>query len=168
MEDYFRIGVVANTHALKGEIKVYPTTDDPSRFDDMPSVNIAQRGKVTPYPIQRVWHHKGMVVLKLEGIDNIESATLLKQADIVVARKDAIPLEQGEYYHADLVGLRVISDEGEELGHIDQILTTGANDVYSVTAEGAKPILIPAIKQCILSVDLAGGVMHVHLLKGLR
>jgi len=172
MDDFFRIGVIANTHALKGEIKVFPTTDDPSRFNGMASVTLARSGsysKATTYTVERVWHNNGgMVILKLAGIDDIDTAARLKGYEIIVSREDALPLEEGAYYWSDLVGLRVVTDEGEELGLLNEVLGTGANDVYSVSPAEGKPILIPAIKQCILNVDIAGGVMTVHLLKGLR
>jgi len=170
MKDYFRIGVIANTHALKGEIKVYPTTEDPSRFDTMSNITLTRNegANVSEYQPERVWHSKGMVVLKLVGVDDIDTALKLKGAEIIVPREDAIPLEEGEYYWSDLIGLSVVTDEGEELGRLDEILTTGANDVYSVSREGAKPILIPAIKQCILDVDTKNSVMKVRLLRGLR
>ncbi|MCL2852207.1 MAG: ribosome maturation factor RimM [Defluviitaleaceae bacterium] len=170
MNDYFRIGVIANTHALKGELRVLPTTDDPGRFDGMSGITVIRGdvSKSTTYEIERVWHNKGMVILKLLGIDDIDAAARLKGGEIIVSREDALTLEEGEYYWSDLLGLRVVTDEGEELGHIADILDTGANHVYSVSREGDKPILIPAIKQCILDVDIDGGVMTVHLLKGLR
>ena len=169
MNDYFRIGIIANTHALKGEIKVLPTTDDPSRFNGMSGITVTRgNGESAAYTLERVWHNNGMVILKLSGIDDIDAASKLKGCEIIVSREDALPLEEGENYWADLLGLRVVTDEGEELGRITDIFDTGANDVYSVSQEGAKPILIPAIKQCILNVDTDGGVMTVHLLKGLR
>ncbi|MCL2619178.1 MAG: ribosome maturation factor RimM [Defluviitaleaceae bacterium] len=170
MDDFFRIGVIANTHALKGELKILPTTDDPSRFDGLESITVTRPGvegsKV--YHIDRVWHNNGMVILKLRGIDDIDTAAKLKGHEIIVSRADAIPLEEGEYYHADLLGLGVITEVGEDLGKLTDILDTGANDVYVVTKDGAKPLLIPAIKQCILSVDIPSGVMTVRLLEGLR
>ena len=136
----------------------------------MPSV-IVTRGDITQavtYSIERVWHNNGMVILKLDGIGDIDTASKLKGSEIIVSREDALPLEDGEHYRADLLGLRVITDDGEELGAIVEIFGTGANDVYSVAKDGGKPVLIPAIKQCILDIDIPGGLMTVHLLKGLR
>ena len=173
MNDYFRIGVIASTHALKGELKVMPTTYDPSRFDAMTEVIVTRDGgsATTTYSVERVWHNKGVVILKLAGVDDIDAAAKLKGREIIVSREDALPLEEGEYYHSDLLGLKVVTDEGEELGNITDIYQTGANDVYSVMKEdeeGGKPILIPSIKQCILDVDISRKIMTVHLLKGLR
>ncbi|MCL2674324.1 MAG: ribosome maturation factor RimM [Defluviitaleaceae bacterium] len=171
MDDFFRIGIITNTHALKGELKVLPTTDDPSRFDDMPNITVTRNEastSTTVYDIEYVRHQKGMVVLKLTGIDDINDAEKLKGCQIIVSREDALPLEDGEYYRSDLLGMRVITDESEELGTLSDIYDTGANDVYSVTPPEGKPILIPAIKQCILNVDTENKLMTVHLLKGLR
>ena len=171
MNDFFRIGIITNTHALKGELKVLPTTDDPSRFDDMPNITVKcseTSSTSTVYDIEYVRHQKGMIVLKLAGIDDINEAEKLKGCQIIVSREDALPLEEGEYYRSDLIGMKVITDEGENLGLLEQIYDSGANDVYSVTPSEGKPILIPAIKQCILNVDTENKLMTVHLLKGLR
>ena len=155
MEDYFVIGDVVNTQGIKGEVRVIPCTDDESRFELLDSVFLEQRGKMTEYYIENVRYHKQFVLLKFEGVDDMTP-------------EDALPLEEGEYYIRDLYDMNVVTDEGENLGIIKDILFTGANDVYVVKPEKGKDILIPAIKECILDVDVENKKMTVKLLKGLR
>ena len=105
---------------------------------------------------------------KLVPYDNINDVEKYKKAPLFVTKENAVPLEENEYFIADLIGLSVTSDEGEELGVIADVLQTGANDVYVVKKAGANDLLIPAIKDCILDVDVENGTMKVHLLAGLR
>ena len=122
---------------------------------------------MTTYEIETVRYHKNFVLLKFKGIDTMNAAELLKNSLLRIDRKDALPLKKDEYYQCDLYGLRVVTDTGRDLGKLTDILMTGSNDVYVVRNE-EKEILIPAIKQCILKVDLEAGEMLVHLLEGLE
>ena len=175
MQDMFRIGVVASPHGLRGEVKIFPTTEEPSRFDTITTMRMCRLysdgtfGEAESYEVSRLWYHKNMVVAKLSGIDDIEAAQRLKGLQILVPRDEAIPLAEGEYYVADLVGLRVLTEAGDCLGTLSQVIQTGANDVYAVQGSdsGKAPILIPAIKQCILGVDIGCGTITVRLMKGL-
>ncbi|MBQ2503749.1 MAG: 16S rRNA processing protein RimM, partial [Lachnospiraceae bacterium] len=112
---------------------------------------------------------KNLVILKFDGINNINDIEQYKKCEMFVTREEAIPLEEGEHYVADLIGLRVITDDGVELGVLEDVLETGANDVFEVRPkeEGKKMILIPAIDDCMGEVDLENGTMEVHLLPGL-
>ena len=168
MEDYFVIGDVVNTQGIKGEVRVIPCTDDESRFELLDSVFLEQRGKMTEYYIENVRYHKQFVLLKFEGVDDMTAAEKLKGATVKIPPEDALPLEEGEYYIRDLYDMNVVTDEGEDLGIIKDILFTGANDVYVVKPEKGKDILIPAIKECILDVDVENKKMTVKLLKWLR
>ena len=153
MEDLLQVGVITSTHGIRGEVKVFPTTDDAARFKKLKNV---------------ILDFKNQVILKFKGIDDINDVEKYKKAPLFVTRENAVPLEENEYFIADLIGLSVTSDEGEELGVIDDVLQTGANDVYVVKKAGANDLLIPAIKDCILDVDVENGTMKVHLLAGLR
>ena len=170
--DYFRIGVIANTHALKGEIKIYPTTDEPTRFLDMEELIIARENAAVSdyktYKIEKLRNQKNLLICKLQDVDTIEEAEKLKNYEILVHRDDAIELGEDEYFWADLIGMRVVADDGEELGVLNEILATGANDVYSVEKDGTKPLLLPAIPDCILEINEEEKLMTVHLMKGLR
>ena len=162
-EDYFDIGSIVNVHGLRGEIRVMPSTDDPSRFELLDEVEIFYGNDSVRYPLEKTRPHKRTLVLKLTGIDDRNAAEQLVGGVIKVPRSQALPLEEDEYYQKDLLDMAVVADTGEELGNISQIIETGANDVYVVNG-----LLIPAIKECILSVDLCEKKMTVHVMKGLR
>lgn len=166
MEQMFTIGKIVNTHGVKGEVRVLPSTDDVKRFGKLKEVKVENR-TMTTYEIETVRYHKNFVLLKFKGIDTMNEAELLKNSLLKIDRKDALPLKKDEYYQCDLYGLRVMTDIGRDLGKLTDILMTGSNDVYVVRNE-EKEILIPAIKQCILKVDLEAGEMLVHLLEGLE
>ncbi|MCL2396600.1 MAG: ribosome maturation factor RimM [Defluviitaleaceae bacterium] len=168
MTDYFEIGKIVNTVGIAGEIKVYPTTDDPKRFGLLETIRIMHKGEMIEKTVRNARYHKNLVMLKLEGIDDVEAAHSLRGGVIVVEREQALPLSDNEYYLQDLVGMTVVAEGGRELGILADVIFTGANDVYIVRREGAKDLLIPAISQCILSVDVSERRMVVHLLEGLE
>ncbi len=167
MKEYLRVGIITSTHGLKGEVKVFPTTDSPDRFEDLDEVWIGDGTRMKKVSVNRVKYFKQFVILSFRGIEVIEEVQPYVKQEIYVSREDALPLEEDEYYVADLIGLRVISDEDEDLGRLKDVLETGANDVYLVEKEG-KELLIPAIHECILDVDLDKGCVTVHLMEGLR
>lgn len=169
MEQFFEIGKVTSTHGIRGTMRVFPTTEDPSRFSQLKTVIIENKGKRETFHIQKVAFQKQLVLLTVKEITDINVAELYKNATILIPESLAIPLKEDEYYARDLYGMQVVTEEGEELGELTQIYVTGANDVYAVkkTEEG-KELLIPAIKDCIKKVDLEARKMTVHLLEGLR
>lgn len=166
MEQMFTIGKIVNTHGVKGEVRVLPSTDDIKRFGKLKEVQVENRTTIT-YEIETVRYHKNFVLLKFKGINTMDEAELLKNSLLKINRKDALPLQKDEYYQCDLYGLKVVTDTGRDLGKLTDILVTGSNDVY-VVRNDEKEILIPAIKQCILNVDLEAQEMLVHLLEGLE
>lgn len=168
MENLLQVGVITTTHGIRGEVKVFPTTDDPKRFLDLKNV-ILDDGKTTlDLEIQNVKFFKNLVILKFKGIDNINDIEKYKKAGLYVTREDAVELEEDEYFIADLIGMDVISDEGEQLGTISDVLQTGANDVYVISSKGQKDLLLPAIHECVLDVNVEERAMKVHLMPGLR
>ena len=168
MNDYFRVGVVTNTHGLKGEIKVFPTTEDIRRFDDLPEVLIDTGEGLCPYAVTQVKYSKNLVIVKLEGVDTIEAAEALKGRDMMVSRENAIPLEPGEFYIADALGLPVFDESGVQIGTLKEVFPTGANDVYVVKRTGKKDLLLPGIPQCVKKVDVDAGRIDVVVLDGLE
>ena len=168
MDELLKVGVIANTHGLRGEVKVFPTTDDPKRYLDLKQVLLDTGKEKKAMEIAGVRFFKNMVILKFKGLDSMNDAEKYLKKDLYVTREQAVPLGENEYFIADLIGLRVISDEGEELGALVDVIQNAANDVYVIQKSGMPQLLIPAIKECILRVDVQGGVMEVHLLKGLR
>lgn len=165
--DLFRVGCFASTHGVKGEFKVFPTTDDPSRFTSYKEI-VLDNGKIKKTAeVVSARYFKQMVILKIKGVDSMDDAEKLRGYELFVSRDNAIPLEENEYYVSDLYDLNVFSDEGEELGILSDVIQTGANDVYEVTLKGGKKVLLPAIKECILKVDIPAGTMTVHLIPGI-
>lgn len=167
MEDFLRIGVITKTHGIAGEVKVYPTTDDVKRFELLKEVTLSNGKERQVLAIQSVKYFKELVILKFKGINNINDVEKYVRYDILIDRKDALPLGENENYICDLIDLEVFTDEGERLGVLTDVLQTGANDVYAVTMDDGKEVLLPAIKDCILDVNLEEGKVTVHLMKGL-
>ena len=168
MEQYLRVGTVTTTHGLQGEVKVYPTTDDPRRFLKLKQVFLRTGKEDLPLEIAQVRFAKNLVILKFKGYDRIEDVTAFRQKELYVARENAVRLSENEYYIADLIGMQVFLEDGSQLGTLRDVIETGANDVYEVTrADGGKDVLIPAIRQCILEVVPEENRMTVHLLEGM-
>lgn len=168
MEDMLQVGVITQTHGIRGEVKVFPTTDDAARFKKLKKVTLDNGKERRELEIASVKFFKNLVILKFKGIDNINDVEKYKKAPLYVTREDAVPLGENEYFIADLIGLKVISDEGEALGILDDVLQTGANDVYVVKRDNGEEILVPAIKDCVKNVDIEGKEITLHLLPGLR
>lgn len=167
MEEYLQVGVISNTHGIRGEVKVFPTTDDPARFKKLKKVFLDTGEAYLEMEIEQVKFFKQFVILKFKGYDNINDVEKYKQKSLLVDREHAVKLEENEYFIADLIGLSVYTEEEKLLGTLSDVLQTGANDVYVVEMEDNKEVLIPAIRECILSVDLDERKMLVHLLEGL-
>ncbi|NLK28614.1 MAG: 16S rRNA processing protein RimM [Clostridiales bacterium] len=167
MDNYLRVGVITTTHGIKGEVKVYPTTDDPLRFKELKEVILDTGKEYLPLEIENVKYFKQTVILKFKGINDINDIEKYRGKDILVTRENAVKLEEGEYFIYDLIGSEVITEDGERLGKLEEVLATGANDVYVVKTEDQKEILIPSIKECILDVNTVEKIITVHLLDGL-
>ena len=167
MEEMLRVGVISSTHGVRGEVKVYPTTDDSERFLDLDQVTLDTGREQITLEIQNVKFFKNMVILKFKGYDNINDIEKYKGKDLLIHREQAVELKEDEYFVTDLMGLKVVSEEGTVLGILKEVIPTGANDVYVVQPENGKELLLPAIKDCILNVDLEKGIMTIHLMDGL-
>lgn len=168
MDKLLQVGVIATTHGVRGEVKVFPTTDDVSRFQTLKQVILDTGKEKIELEISGVKFFKNMVILKFKGIDDINEVEQYRKKSLYVTRENAVELAENEYFIADLIGLAVTSDEGEDLGEVKDVLQTGANDVYVIGREDGVDILLPAIRDCVKQVDVEGGSMTVHLLPGLR
>lgn len=168
MEDLLQVGVITSTHGVRGEVKVFPTTDDPTRFKKLKNVVLDTGKEMIDLEVAGVKFFKNMVIVKFKGIDNINDVEKYRQKSLYVTRENAVKLKKNEYFIADLIGLVAKSDEGEDLGTLSDVLQTGANDVYVLSKEGSDDILLPAIRECVKEVDLDNGEITVHLLPGLR
>ena len=167
MTDRLRVGVITSTHGIRGEVKVFPTTDDPARYKKLKQVYLVTRKETLPLTIQSVKFFKQFVIVKFREYNDINEVEQYKNAELWIDRKDAMPLEEGEYYIADLIGLTVMTDEVEKLGVMKDVLQTGANDVYEVEMENGKTVLLPYIEECVKKVDLEKGEILVHVMDGL-
>ncbi len=167
MEDLLKVGVITTTHGVRGEVKVYPTTDEPERFLDLDYVLLDTGKELRRLDIKNVRFFKNLVILKFDGIDNINDIEKYKGRDLWIPREEAQELDEDEYYIADLLGMKVLLEDGTEFGTLKDVMETGANDVYIVNSVEHGEVLLPAIKECILDVDVEAGTMTVHLMKGL-
>ncbi|GAA0078034.1 ribosome maturation factor RimM [Clostridium sp. CTA-5] len=148
MAELFKIGQIINTHGIKGEVKVYPLTDDVKKFKKLKTVLINGEER----EIQSVKFQKDRVILKIEGIDSMNDAETYKQKYIETPRNEQQPLEEDTYYIVDLIGCNVYDTEGVELGKIFDVINTPNNDVYWI--KEPKELLIPVLKDIVLSIDI--------------
>lgn len=168
MEKYLRVGIISNTHGVHGEVKVYPTTDDIKRFDYLKEAVIDTGKEYIDVEVVGVKYFKNMVILKFQQFDNMDQVIPYKGMDLLVTRENAMPLRDGEYFIVDLVGCKVITDEGEDFGELVDVMQTGANGVYVVkTIDGKEEVLLPVIDECVLEKDIENKVIKVHIMKGL-
>ena len=166
MEDLLKVGVITTTHGVRGEVMVYPTTDA-ERFPDLEYVFLDTGREKKQLYIQNVKFFKNLVILKFKNIDNINDIEKYKGKELWIPREEAQDLEEDEYYIADLSGMKVVTEDGTSVGILKDVMETGANDVYVVQDAQGKELLLPAIHQCILDVDIEKNIMTVHLMKGL-
>ena len=167
MEDLLQVGIITKTHGLRGEVKVFPTTDDARRFKKLKEVILDTGKEKLTLEIEGVRFFKNLVILKFKGIDNINDIERNTGKSLYVTRENAVKLKKDEYFIADLIGIDVFDEKDKKLGVLKDVIETGANDVYSIELENSQELLLPAIKQCILDVDIDNKKMKVHVLDGL-
>lgn len=167
MEDLLKVGVITTTHGVRGEVKVFPTTDEAERFLEIDYVFLDTGRELKKLEIQNVKFFKNLAILKFKGIDNINDIEMYKGRDLWIPREEGQELEEGEYYIADLIGMDVVLEDGTAFGTLKDVMETGANDVYVIDTKDRGEVLLPAIRECILDVNVEEGVMTVHLMKGL-
>lgn len=167
MQDLFRIGIITEPHGVRGEVKIYPTTDEPERIGRIKEI-IMMDGKE-----QRLLHPQGQkfqkdrVIVKFAEFSSRNEVEGLRKKELYVTRKYAVKCKKDEYLIADLIGLKAIDEEENEIGIVTDILRTGANDVYEITKADGTELLLPSIKECILDVQIADGYVKVHVMEGL-
>jgi 16S rRNA processing protein RimM len=167
MDNYLRVGVISSTHGIKGEVKVYPTTDDVERFRTLKQVYLDTGKEHIELEVEGVKFFKQQAILKFKGFDNINDIEKYKGKDLLITRDNAVKLKEGEYFIFDLIGSKVVNEEGDTLGELTEIMTTGANDVYIVATPQGKELLLPYIKECILDIDATNKVIKAHIMPGL-
>ena len=168
MEDMLRIGVITTTHGIRGEVKVYPTTDDVNRFKDTDEVVLVTKSGNVTLHVEGVKFFKNLVILKFKEFNNINDVEGFRKCDIMVTRENALPLEEGQYFLCDAIGATVYNEEDEtEIGRVKDYMETGANDVFIIETKDGNEVLFPIIDECIKDVDTENGKIIAHVMKGL-
>lgn len=167
-KDYLELGQIVNTKGLKGEVKLNSFAEDDSVFETLDKVYLKRKTEMLERQIEKVGYSKNQVIIKFKDCDSIDEAETLRDMYLLVKRSDLGELPEGVYYIADLIGLDVYTDEGELLGKVDDIYSTGANDIYVVKDDLGKQRLLPGIKEVIQETNLEEGRIIVHLIEGLE
>ena len=167
MEDFFQVGIITATHGLKGEVKVFPTTDDVKRFKRLRDVILDTGKERIGLEVESVKFFKQFAIVKFKGMDDISAVEKYRKASILVTRENAVRLKKDEYFIADLMGLKVRDESDAEIGVLRDVMETGANDVYVIDLTDGRELLLPAIKQCVLEVEPEKGFIKIHILEGL-
>lgn len=162
---YLEIGRIRASHGVRGGMRVQILCDDPYRFLMLKQVYVGQER--TPFRVLEARLFDKQALLRLDGISSPEKVAPWREAFVFVSAADALPLQHGEYYYHQILGLSVITDQGEELGEITDIIPTGSNDVYVVNND-QQELLLPALKDVILAIDLSRQIMTVRIPEGLR
>nr|WP_294493506.1 ribosome maturation factor RimM [uncultured Mediterraneibacter sp.] len=166
MEQFLQVGVISSTHGIRGEVKVFPTTDDASRFKKLKKVLLDTGSERMELEIRSVRFFKQFVIVKFQGLDSINDVEKYKGKSLFVSRENAVKLEKDEYYIADLIDMEVHTKEGY-FGVLRDVMQTGANEVYVIDSGEHGEVLVPAIRQCILDVDVENRKMKIQLMEGL-
>jgi 16S rRNA processing protein RimM len=149
---------------VRGELRVEVLTDYPERLSLHPVLYLGD--DLRKYPLESVRHHKDVALIKLGDCDDRNAAEELRGQMVQIPVEAAVPLEEGEYYHFQVLDLEVVCDDGEVLGKVADVIDTGANDVYVVRGPRGE-VLIPAIDEVVRELDFEAGRLVVHLLPGL-
>ena len=157
---YLEAGRIVNTRGVRGEVKIQPWADSPEFLRDFSRLYIDGR----PYRLLSARVHKSSVIASLEDIDDVNAAMALRDKTVCIDRREA-RLPEGGYFIQDLIGAKVVTEGGAELGTLAEVLNMPASDVYVV--RGEREILIPAVPQFILSRDIDAGVITVRMMEGL-
>lgn len=169
MPKRYEIGRIVGTHGVRGDVKIYPTTDFPSRFLEMPSLTVSAHSGLVIYKIKSIVPLEGKNVFKahLDGVNTMEAAEALRGLSITVSEEERVPLKENEYWLSDIIGSSVVTESGEELGIVTEFMQTGSNDVYVIKDMNGKLQAIPAVKSVVKSVDVASHKITVDLPEGL-
>ena len=168
MEQLLRVGVITTTHGIRGEVKVFPTTDDIHRFDDLDEVILQNKREQLTLHVEHVKYFKNIVIVKFKEYNNINDVEMFRKCDLFVTRENAVPLEEGEYFICDIIGAQVKNEEdGKVIGKVKDVLETGANLVFLIESNEGKELLFPSIPECIKKVDVEKMEVIAHVMPGL-
>lgn len=167
MEQYLKIGQITNAHGIKGEVKVFSLTDNVKRFSKLKAVYLKKKDDYESIAVEGVKYIKDFAIVKLAGINDMNTALKYKNEYLYIDREHAVKLPKDSYFISDLIGMDVMLEDGKRLGELITVLPTGSNDVYEVHTDLGKQVLLPAIKDVVLEVDVENRKMLVKLLEGL-
>lgn len=167
--DFYNVGKIVNTHGIRGEVRVMPTTDFVAeRFAKGQDLYLQRSGEPLKLTVETARQHKGFILVKFVGYDNINDVQAFRDHELMVSEEDQQPLEDGQYYYHQIIGLTVKTVDGDSIGTIKEILSPGANDVWVVQLAGKKDLLLPVIDDVVKDVDLDAGEVTVELMEGLE
>ena len=165
-KEYFRVGVITEPHGVHGEVKLFLTTDDIAHLKKVKCFYMpGAEGMEELHPVG-MKQQNDRLILRFAELTDRDMAEKLRKREIYVERAQAVPLGKDEYYISDLIGLQVYEND-VKIGVVEDVLETGANDVYQIRREDGRELLLPAIKQCVLKVDVEAGRMEVSVMEGL-
>lgn len=167
MKEYLKIGQIINTHGVKGEVKIYPLTDDINRFKKLKFIFRKVNDEYVKIDVEGVKFVKQFPILKLSNIDTMNDAEKLKNEYLYINRENAVKLPEDTYFIADLIGICVFSDDNKYIGKITSVFPTGSNDVYEIISDDGKKYYIPAIKDVIKLIDINERKMIINVIEGL-
>lgn len=166
MQETLKVGKIVTTHGLKGEVKVYPTTENPDRFLELSRVFLDLGVSRKELEIESVRFQNKMVLLKFKGLDRIEDVEGFRSRDLLIRREDAIPLAKNQWFIGDLIGLKVLLPDDAVLGTVKDVMETGANDVLLIST-GKKDVMIPVVSEFVKKVSPEEGYIRVEVIPGL-
>lgn len=167
MQEEFRVGVISNTHGIKGELKVFSTTDDIQRFKQLKKIRLVDEKRSIEVELQSVRFFKSMAIIKLLGYDDINAVEGFKGMDIMIDRQAAVKLEENEYFISDMIGIQATLEDGRFLGTVTEVISTGANEVFEIESPDYGMVLIPSIKECVKELNIADGILVISPIDGM-
>ena len=165
--DLLEVGKIVNTHGLRGEVKVVPWTDCPEVFADI-DVYVKKKSEYERLDVKGIKYQKNNLIVRFSQITDINMAEKYKNQVIYAEREILGELPEGVYYIADLIGLDIVTEDGEKIGTVSDVFNTGSNDIYEVKREGKKNLLLPVIDDVVLNIDVDGGKITVRMMDGLE
>lgn len=165
--DLLQVGAITTSHGVHGEVKVFPMTDDVNRFKKLKSVILQYKNENMELNVESVKFFKNMVILKFKEYSDINDILKFKGCGLFVTRENAVKLKKDEYFIADLVDMDIFNEDNVKIGKLKDVMTTGANDVYVIDLDDGRELLLPAIKECVLDVNVEERSMRIHILEGL-
>ena len=166
--DLLEVGKIVNTHGLRGEVKVVPWTDYTEVFEDIDFVYVKKKSEYERLDVKGIKYQKNNLIVRFSQITDINMAEKYKNQVIYAEREILGELPEGVYYIADLIGLDIVTEDGEKIGTVSDVFNTGSNDIYEVKREGKKNLLLPVIDDVVLNIDVEGGKITVRMMDGLE